>query len=275
MNGQIVKIISNLYTVKINNELFECRACGKLRNQEITPIVGDYCFIDLKNKYIMDILPRKNSLSRPVIANVDYALIITSVKEPDLSLNLLDKQLTMVLHCQIKPIICFTKIDLLTKKERQAFNKIKKYYEKIGIKTVNNYQKLKLRRLLRQKIVVLAGQTGAGKSSLLNSLDKKLNIKTAPISRTLGRGKHTTSHVELYPIYTSFIADTPGFSSLSCSNMTKEEIKNSFLEFNKYSCPYRDCNHLEEPDCKVKEAVNKGQIKKSRYDNYLSFIKER
>lgn len=275
MIGQIIKIISNLYTVKANNELYECHARGKFRNDDITPVVGDYCQFDAKNNYIMELLPRRNSLSRPNIANVDIALIVTSLKEPDLSLNLLDKQLTMVLYEQIKPIICFTKADLLTKKELKEITKIKKYYEKIGFKTVYNYQCFKLMRLLKHKTVVVAGQTGAGKSSLLNCLDKKLDIKTAPISKALGRGKHTTSHVELYAIKTSLIADTPGFSALSVSQMTPTEIKDTFIEFSLYPCPYRDCQHLQEPDCEVIKAIKNKKILNTRYENYQNFIKER
>ena len=182
MQGQIIKIISNLYTVKLDNEIIDCRARGKFRNDKITPIVGDYCIVDKDNNYILEILPRKNSLKRPVIANVDYALIVTSVKKPDLSLNLLDKLLSLSIMSNIKPIICLTKIDLLNADEKKELNNIIKYYKKIGFKVVKNTDKLKIKLLLKNKLTVLGGQTGAGKSSLLNRLNKNLNLKTAEIS---------------------------------------------------------------------------------------------
>lgn len=272
MQGQIIKIISNLYTVKLDNEIIDCRARGKFRNDKITPIVGDYCIVDKDNNYILEILPRKNSLKRPVIANVDYALIVTSVKKPDLSLNLLDKLLSLSIMSNIKPIICLTKIDLLNADEKKELNDIIKYYKKIGFKVVKNTDKLKLKLLLKNKLTVLGGQTGAGKSSLLNRLNKNLNLKTAEISEALGRGKHTTRHVEVFKIGKMYIADTPGFSSLDLDEFTSEQIKTSFVEFKKYKCYFNDCMHIKEKDCGVKEALNKKEILKSRYDNYLNFI---
>lgn len=272
MQGQIIKIISNLYTVKTKDGIVDCRARGKFRNTKTTPIVGDYCIIDQENNYILEIMPRKNSMKRPVIANVDYALIVTSVKKPDLSLNLLDKLLSLSIMSNIKPIICLTKLDLLNKEEKKYINSIIKYYKKIGFTVVKNTDKLKIRKLLKNKLTVLGGQTGAGKSSLLNKLDKKLNLKTAEISEALGRGKHTTRHVEVFKIGNMYIADTPGFSSLDLEEFNVEQIKNSFIEFKKYSCYFNDCNHINEKKCGVKEALENQKILKSRYDNYINFI---
>lgn len=272
MQGQIIKIISNLYTVKINDEIIDCRARGKFRNDGTTPIVGDYCIVDKDNNYILEILPRKNSLKRPIIANVDYALIVTSVKKPDLSLNLLDKLLSLSIMSNVKPIICLTKLDLLNKKELKNLNNIIKYYKKIGFIVLKNTDKFKIKRLLKNKLTVLGGQTGAGKSSLLNRLDKKLDLKTAPISEALGRGKHTTRHVEVFKIGNMYIADTPGFSALDLDEFSKEDIKNSFIEFKKYNCYFNDCKHLKEKDCGVRIALAKEEILKSRYDNYIELI---
>ena len=274
MEGQIVKIISNLYTVKVNNTLYECSARGKFRNEKISPIVGDLVVINEEEKRIKEIKPRCNELKRPVIANVDMALIITSVKKPDLSLNLLDKLIVNILFNKIEPVICFTKIDLLTFKEKLALNKIINYYKKIGIKVVTNKELKKLKRIMSKKIVVLTGQTGAGKSSLINKLSKELNLATNPISEALGRGKHTTRHVELFKIENFYIADTPGFSSLDFDNMTEEDLKKMFLEFSNYECPYKTCLHENERDCAVKEAVKDKKILKSRYDNYRKFLRE-
>lgn len=274
MQGQIIKIISNLYSVKVNDQIYECRARGKFRNEKITPVVGDYCLIDKENCYIISILPRKNVLSRPMIANVDIALIVTSVKKPELSLNLLDKMISIVEINHILPIICFTKLDLLNQKETKELKKLKKYYNSIGIKTVTNQNIKKLYRLLKDKIVVFTGQTGAGKSSLLNKMDKTLHLKTGEISESLGRGKHTTRHVELFCIKKILIADTPGFSSLDFYGITKEQIKNSFREFQDSNCQFKDCNHINEKNCSIKKKVEEEKILKSRYENYVHFLKK-
>lgn len=275
MQGKIIKIISNLYTIQTEKETIECRARGKFRNDKITPLVGDYCTIDKENKYILEILPRKNFLDRPTIANIDVALIVTSVKKPNLSLNLLDKMLSIITLNKIEPILCFSKIDLLSKQEKKELKKICKYYKEIGYQVVTNQNQNKLKKILKNKIVVVTGQTGAGKSTLLNKLDKKLNLKTDEISESLGRGKHTTRHVELFSFKNFYVADTPGFSSLDFNNNTKEEIRSSFVEFKNYRCSFKDCMHNKEKNCAVKDAVEKEKIRKSRYENYLDFIKNK
>ena len=274
MEGQIIKIISNSYSVKINNEVYECKARGKFRNDKITPVVGDRCIIDCKNCYIIDILPRKNFLERPLIANIDMAVIVTSVKKPDLSLNLLDKLISLITINKITPVICFTKLDLLNKEELKDLKKLIKYYKTIGIKVFTNKKSRKLMNELKNNIVVFTGQTGAGKSTLLNKISPVLNLKTGEISESLGRGKHTTRHVELFEIKKMYIADTPGFSSLDISNYSKEEIKNSFIEFRDNNCKFNDCFHINEKQCEIKDKVDRGIILKSRYENYLNFIKK-
>lgn len=272
MEGKITRIISNLYTVSNNDKTYDCRARGKFRKDKLSPTVGDIVEFDDDNNYILEIKKRKNYLERPTISNIDSALIITSVKKPDLSLNLLDKQIVLCVCNDIEPIIVFTKLDLLTKSELKKIKSIMKYYTSIGIKVTTNKNMYKLKRYINKKTLVLTGQTGAGKSSLLNKLDKKLNLATNEISEALGRGKHTTRHVELFKYKNSFIADTPGFSSLDI-NFSKEEIKNAFIEFKNVECPYKDCNHTNELECKIKELVNNKKIMKSRYENYLSLVR--
>ncbi|HOP66022.1 MAG TPA: ribosome small subunit-dependent GTPase A [Bacilli bacterium] len=274
MQGRIIKQISNQYTVRCDDEIKECSALGKFRNDKITPMVGDYVIIDDRNNQIIKILPRKNELKRPVIANVDRALIITSAKEPKLSFLLLDKMLSLVIHNSIKPLICITKIDLLTRKELRDLKKIKRYYHKIGIKVFFNNKTNKLKRELKNKTVVLVGQSGAGKSTLLNKLDKTLNLKTSPISKSLGRGIHTTRHTELFQVGDILVADTPGFSSLSFENISEEELSKTFLEFKKCKCKFKNCLHINENDCEVKKLVEKNKILPSRYTSYLKIIKE-
>jgi len=270
MEGKIVKIISNLYTVEVNGKRYECRARGKFYHEKQTPLVGDYVKVDLMNNYILALLPRKNILDRPNIANVDSAIIITSVRKPDLDLILLDKLLSLVVHNKIEPIICFTKLDLLSFKEKLAVKKIMKYYHKVGFKVVDNTKLRKLTKLIAGKIVVLTGQTGSGKSTLLNKLDPSLDLATNEISEALGRGKHTTRHVELFKYWLSYIADTPGFSALELNTLKPSEIRDTFPEF-KVKCEYQDCMHHKEEHCEVKELVQKGKILKSRYQNYLKF----
>ena len=274
MEGKIIRQISNLYTVSSNGITYDCHARGKFRRDKLTPLVGDIVEFDEKNNYILDIKTRKNSLERPSIANIDSALIITSVKKPDLSLNLLDKELVLTISNNIEPIIVFTKIDLLTKSELKRIKNIMKYYTNIGIKVTTNRNLYKLKRYIKNKTLVLTGQTGAGKSSLLNKLDKKLNLATNEISEALGRGKHTTRHVELFKYKTSFIADTPGFSSLDLKSISKELIKDSFYEFNNVTCEYKDCMHINEKECKIKELVKNRKILKSRYENYINFVRD-
>lgn len=272
--GIIVKILSNTYTVICEGKKFDCKARGKFRNDKISPLVGDHVLFDEAKKYLLEINPRKNELQRPNVANVDIALIVTSLKEPALSLHLLDKLISMVIINKVTPVICLTKEDLLSQEEKEKIKKLFKYYDGIGIKVFYNYENDELIKYLQRKIVVLAGQTGAGKSSLLNRLDKSLNLKTSPISKALGRGVHTTRHSELFEINDIWFLDTPGFSSLDLNKYAVEELENSFLEFNNYNCLYNDCSHINTDGCEILKALEKKEILLSRYENYCAFIKE-
>lgn len=274
MKGIVVKQISNLYTVSCDGKLYECGARGKFRNMKLSPLVGDYVEISENNKIIEKIYDRKNELHRPVVANIDIALIVTSVKEPDISLSLLDKELTVVVCNNIKPVICFTKLDLLTKASKKDLRKLIKYYKSINIDVVTNKNLFKLKRILKNKVVVLTGQTGAGKSSLLNKLDKSLKLETSPISKSLNRGVHTTRHTEIFNIKNIYFVDTPGFSSLDLKNITKEKIRDSFPEFKDTGCKFKNCFHDKEKGCKITSDLSKSGILPSRYINYIRFLKE-
>lgn len=275
MKGRIIKIVSNDYTVQTEDgALFVCKSRGKFRNMNIKPVVGDYVLFDSKSCYIIEIYKRSNELVRPPVSNVDQAVIITSVKEPDFSSHLLDKLLAIIEFHRIQPIICFTKLDLLKEEEKSEIEKIMEYYKKIGYPVYQNDKVFEFQKIFSHKITVFTGQSGAGKSTLLNTLDSSLHLKTGEISYALGRGKHTTRHVELIPLLDGYVADTPGFSSLDFYDMQPGDIRDSFIEFNQYRefCKYKDCMHDKEDDCRVKELVKKGVILTSRYENYLKFI---
>ncbi len=269
--GRIVKNISNLYTVEVNNEKYDCRARGIFRNNNEIPLVGDIVEVDLDNSIITKINARKNELTRPTIANIDACIIVTSLKEPDYSASLLDKMLTNVILSNIKPIIVFSKYDLLTDSEKKHFDSIIEYYKSIGIDVLLNTEISKLESLISNQTVTLTGQTGAGKSTLINKLDKNLNLATDEISYALGRGKHTTRHVELFKVKDYYIADTPGFSALDVID-DKENIRFAFYEFEEDLCKFRDCKHLNEIGCKVKEDLEAGKILNSRYESYKGMM---
>lgn len=273
MQGKIIKQISNDYTVLVDGIKYVCKARGKFRNLGLTPLVGDEVIINDEN-YILEILERKNELKRPSISNIDEAIIITSLKHPDFSTNLLDKLLTVIEYNNIKPVIIFTKKDLLSEEEYEKIKPYIYYYKKIGYETYINDEINKIKKIFKGKVSVFTGQTGAGKSTLLNNLNANLNLKTNEISLALNRGKHTTRHTELLEIEGGLVADTPGFSALDFDDMTKEDIRDNFIEFNIYrqECPFNDCMHVHEKNCKIKEKVNDGIILKSRYENYLKFI---
>ena len=275
MEGKIIKTISNDYTVKNLNKLYVCKARGKFRNMGLSPMVGDEVIFDENNLYITEILPRKNELIRPVIANIDMAIIITSLKKPDFSSNLLDKFLVICEYNRIKPVIIFTKADLLEKEEILKLKPVIEYYKKIGYEVYMNDEINLIKKIFKDKVCVFTGQSGAGKSTLLNRLDSTLKLKTGEISLALNRGKHTTRHTELFELCGGLVADTPGFSALEFTGMSKEDIRDNFTEFNVYrdECQFRDCFHVHEKKCRVKEKVLDGTILKSRYDNYLNFLK--
>ena len=276
MIGKIIKQISNDYTVKLEDRILVCKARGKFRKLGITPLVGDNVLVDTENNYILEILDRKNELERPIVANIDQAVIVTSVKIPDFSSNLLDKLLCTIEYNNVKPVICFTKLHLLNEKELEEIRNIQDYYKKIGYEVYDNTDE-NLRYIFKDKITVFAGQSGAGKSSLLNKLDNTLNLEIGEVSVALGRGRHTTRHTELIEVLGGLVADTPGFSALDFKGMSKEDIRDNFIEFNKYreECEYKDCMHINEKKCGIKENIENNIILESRYNNYLKFLEKR
>ena len=276
MIGRIIKIVSNDYTVKCEDgNTYICKARGVFRNKKITPLVGDFVKITKEKHLIEEIMERKNELIRPPVSNIDIALVVTSAKEPDFSSNLLDKMLDIIEFNNIKPVICISKYDLLD--NTKEMDEIIAYYKKIGYKVFINTQIEDIKKIFKDNVTILTGQTGVGKSSLINKLEKSMDLKTGEISKALGRGKHTTIHTELFELFDGYVADTPGFSSLNFIGMNKEDIRDNFIEFNEYKdkCKYRDCMHVNEDDCEIKRRVSNNEILKSRYDNYVKFILEK
>lgn len=285
--GLVLKITGGNYTIKDldTNEIIMAKASGKLRYVRVasdkiitvSPKAGD--IVNYDNNYIESVNERKNSLRRPDCANIDQVVLIFSCKEPDFSFNLLDN---FILHVEKEKIdikIVITKIDLLSSDELKDLKNKLSYYEKIGYEVYYTSSKINngiddLKPLFENKISVLSGQTGAGKSSLLNAIDPTFNQNTNEISKALGRGKHTTRTTELLEYDNGYIADTPGFSSLDFFGFEIEDLKVGFKDFYELSkeCRYSDCNHINEPDCNVKN--NLDNILKSRYENYLKFYEE-
>ena len=272
MKGQIVKISSDLYFVSCENEIYPCKCRGIFRKEHITPVVGDYVLFSKDKKLIEKILDRKNVFQRPKVSNIDQAFLITSLKEPDFSLNLLDKFIVLMEINHVEPIISITKRDLTEDDKFKEYEDILKYYKKIGYRVVFNTELDNLKKLLKDKTSVFTGQTGAGKSTLLNKLNPDWNLETGEISQALGRGKHTTRVVELFEFMGGKVMDTPGFSSLEFKDYSKEDIRNAFIEFKMYPCPFKDCTHTNEKECVVKQEVLENNILESRYLNYLNFI---
>ncbi|WEG11626.1 ribosome small subunit-dependent GTPase A [Pullulanibacillus sp. KACC 23026] len=282
--GIIIKALSGYYYVRDGATTYQCRGRGLFRKQKITPLVGDHVTYEstsLTDGTIVDIEERRNELVRPPIANVDQALLIFSVAEPDFDSKLLDRFLVSIESRLIQPIICLTKLDLLNESGKQQIKAWKDVYETIGytvlLTSSRTEEGLKeLLPFLENKTTVVAGQSGVGKSSLLNALNVNLSIETNEISESLGRGKHTTRHVELLPVGNGLVADTPGFSSLDFADIELEEIGACFPEIARFSasCKFRGCTHRSEPKCAVKEALESGEIASSRYENYLNIFEE-
>ena len=272
MKGQIIKISSDLCFVNYEDGIYPCKCRGIFRKEHITPVVGDYVLFSKEKLLIEKILDRKNIFDRPKVSNIDQAFLITSLKLPDFSLNLLDKFIVLMEINHVEPIICITKSDLIDSEELKNIKEILKYYESIGYTVIFNTEIDKIKEMLSNKTSVFTGQTGAGKSTLLNKLNPNWDLETGEVSHALGRGRHTTRVVELFFINNGKVMDTPGFSSLEFKNYSKEQIRDAFVEFSLYPCPFKDCNHTKEAECCVKKEVLANNILESRYLNYLKFI---
>ncbi|OIJ17787.1 ribosome small subunit-dependent GTPase A [Anaerobacillus alkalidiazotrophicus] len=282
--GKIIKALSGFYYVESQGEVFQCRARGNFRKKKITPLVGDTVNFEAENYsdgYILGLKDRFNKLVRPPISNVEQAILVFSAMEPKFSTLLLNRFLVHIEANDIEPIVCISKIDLLKREHQQEINQFINDYRKLGytvLQTSIFMEELieEVRPWLDGKISVFAGQSGVGKSSLLNALKPDLNLETNKISSHLGRGKHTTRHVELIKIGTGLVADTPGFSSLDFTEVTSEQLSDCFPEMRSRAsqCKFRGCTHSTEPNCAVLDAVEAGEIADYRYKDYLSFLEE-
>ena len=285
MQGKIVKGISGFYYVHVvESGIYECKAKGIFRQQKMKPLVGDDVEIDIiseekKTGNVAAILPRKNALIRPAVANVEQALLIFAAASPNPNFNLLDRFLVMMGRQDVPVILCFNKCDLITEEQQQEIASI---HEASGCKIlfVSAKKELglkKLQEILEGKTTTVAGPSGVGKSSLINLLAPEACMETGEISKKIERGRHTTRHAELIQLKgDGYIMDTPGFSSLYLPEMEKEELQDCYPEFAAFEpyCRFQGCSHISEPDCGVKEALSEGKIHPVRYENYCQLYGE-
>lgn len=285
MQGKIIKGIAGFYYVYVPEQgIYECKAKGGFRNQNIKPLVGDNVDIDIVNESallgnIVGIFPRSSEMIRPAVANIDQALLVFAVSEPAPNLRLLDCFLVMMESYDLPTIICFNKID---EGNTEAIRQYEEIYGKSRCKlaftsTVTGEGMEQLRELLKGRTTALAGPSGVGKSSILNALVPDVAMATGTVSEKIGRGRHTTRHSEVFVMdKDSFLLDTPGFTSLSVMVQEKDRLRFYIPEFEEYEgdCRFNGCVHINEPDCAVKQAVQDGQIHRQRYEHYVEMYHE-
>ncbi|MBO5073219.1 MAG: ribosome small subunit-dependent GTPase A [Eubacterium sp.] len=285
MKGKIIKGIAGFYYVWCEDEiLYECRARGGFRKEGIKPLVGDNVEIQILDREaalgnMEEILPRKNELIRPAVANVDQAMVVFAMADPMPNLNLLDRFLVMMEWQGIDTVICFSKQDIVPAEEEERLRQVYAgcASQVLAVSNKSHTGIEEVRECLRGKTTVLAGPSGVGKSSLVNHLYPQAGMQTGAISGKISRGKHTTRHSELFHIgRQTFLFDTPGFSSLRLPDLPKEELNQYLAEFVPYEgqCRYPGCSHIHEPGCIVKENLEKGNICRSRYENYVQMFEE-
>lgn len=285
MQGKIIKGIAGFYYIHAENgQVYECKAKGAFRKQKIKPLVGDMVRIAVLDEAehlgnVEEILPRKNELIRPAVANIDMALVIFAAAKPEPNFNLLDRFLCMMEFQNVPVTICFNKTDLVDEEKIEEYRKI---YEPAGYRLMSTCTRTgegvdAVKALLHGKTTTVAGPSGVGKSSLINALQSDVQMQTGVISDKIDRGKHTTRHSEIIPVMEdSYIMDTPGFSSMDVPGFEKEDLWTCFPEFREYEpyCKFQGCSHINEPDCGVKEALAEGKISSVRYENYKLLYEE-
>lgn len=276
MKGRIIRIVSREYTLlDENNNRIDSILSGKIRLQT-KPVTGDIVeYEESDGRYVIEkILPRRNSMIRPAVANVDQVLIVMSVRDPDFSPALIDRLSILIMASGLQPMLIVTKCDLgIDERTEKHIEEYEKGPMKV-IRTAKGSLDPSLAPVLKGKISVLTGQSGAGKSTLLNQLDPSFHLATQEISKALGRGRHTTRHNELHPVAGGLVADTPGFSSLDFSHIEADELAQYVPDFVPYigKCRFNDCVHHNEPGCAVKQAVEEGKIPEVRYQDYLQVL---
>ena len=285
MQGKIIKGIAGFYYIYAEDgNIYECKAKGIFRKDNFKPLVGDNVEITVLNEEekegsVTSILPRRNSLIRPAVANVDQAFLIFAMENPKPNFLLLDRFLIMMEQQKIPVVICFNKKDVGEKKEMEKLYEI---YTGCGYRVVlsSTYEGEgmdEIHEILKGKTTVVAGPSGVGKSSITNCMQGEVQMETGEISKKLKRGKHTTRHSQVIPVEkNTFLVDTPGFSSLYLIDMKEEELRDYFPEFVMYEpqCRFQGCMHIHEPGCAVKKALSEGKISQQRYDNYLALYEE-
>ena len=283
--GKIVKGIAGFYYVSVaGSGIYECKAKGAFRQKKMKPLVGDNVSIDIideeeKKGNVVEILPRKNALVRPAVANVDQALVIFAGTSPKPNLNLLDRFLLMMEQQNVPTLICFNKEDLASEAELQE---LRDAYGTCGYPlffvSARQQEGIEpLRAALEGKTTTVAGPSGVGKSSITNALQENVQMETGEISKKLKRGKHTTRHSQVIPVgHDTYLMDTPGFSSLYLTDIEEQELKAYFPEFRRYEeqCRFQGCRHIHEPDCGVKAALAEHKISQLRYEDYLGLYNE-
>ena len=285
MQGKIIKGIAGFYYIYAeNDEVYECKAKGIFRKDNRKPLVGDNVEIEVlaeqeKEGSVTAILPRKNSLIRPAVANVDQAFVIFAMENPKPNFMLLDRFLIMMEKENVPAVICFNKKDLATEEELEFLYETYKScgYQVILSSTFNGEGLEEIREILKGKTTVVAGPSGVGKSSITNALQENVQMETGEISKKLKRGKHTTRHSQVIPVgKDTYLMDTPGFSSLYLTDIEEQELKDYFPEFREYEdqCRFQGCRHIHEPGCAVKEALNNHKISSLRYEDYLGLHEE-